>query len=485
MDRPDFNKISDYEWEIPASFKNGMRVPSRVIASKALLDDMENQVFEQVTNMAFLPGAVKATYAMADAHSGYGAPIGGLVATDPEDGGVISPGLVGYDINCGMRLIRTGLTYDEVEPHIETVVNKLFDYVPAGVGREGSITLKNGEFRDVLEQGAQWCVEKGYGWDDDLDVTEENGCMTGADADKVSDRAMERGRGQLGTLGSGNHYLEIQRVHEKFIADNDLAEQFGLFPDQVVIMLHCGSRGFGHQIATDYVNTFQQVMGPEYGISIPDKELMCAPFQSEEGQNYYKAMQAAVNYAFASRQVITHRIRQVFEDVFQQPADAMNMEQIYDVSHNTAKLEEHTVNGTTKDLVVHRKGATRAFGPGHKNLPDRYKNLGQPVIIGGSMETGSWLLTGTKTAEEKTFGTTAHGAGRKMSRTQAKNEFWGEDVKDDLRQRGIYVKSASDPTLAEEAGGAYKSVDEVIEATANAGISRKVSRFVPIGNIKG
>ncbi len=485
MERPEFRKISDFEWEIPADFKDGMRVPARIIASKELLHDMESTVFDQITNVAHLPGIQEAAYCMPDGHQGYGFPIGGVAATDPSEGGIISPGGIGYDINCGMRLVTTNLTYDEVKPKLNALVNQLFAKIPAGVGKAGLLNLDPGTFREVAEKGAEWCVEHGYGWKNDLSVTEEQGRMHGADANFISDRAVQRGKEQVGTLGSGNHYLEIQRVLPKFIHDEEAAERLGLFPGQVVIMFHCGSRGFGHQIGTDYLNKFQKVMAPKYGIDIPDRELMCAPFQSEEGQEYYKAMQCGINFSFANRQVILHRIREVFSDTFGKSAEDLEINQVYDVAHNTAKLEEYKVGSKRKELLVHRKGATRALGPGNSKVPKRYRDLGQPVILGGSMETGSWVLLGTEDAEEKTFGSTAHGAGRRMSRTQAKKQFHGGKLQRSMQDRGIVVKSVSQPTLAEEAGGAYKDVNQVIDATVGAGISKKVVELKPIGNIKG
>lgn len=489
--KPEFKKISDYVWEIPTSFKNGMRVPARVYATKKLLDEMDLQVFDQVTNVATLPGIVRAALCMSDGHSGYGFPIGGVAAMDVEAGGVISPGGIGFDINCGMRLLRTDLTWKDVRPKLKQLVDLLYQRVPAGVGStafddpKGFAKLTPQQFREVLMGGAEWCVEKGYGWKEDLEHTEEEGNMKGADESRVSDRAVKRGLDQVGTLGSGNHYLEIQVVKKENIFDEKIAKQLNIFPEQVVVMFHCGSRGFGHQVATDYLQVFLQVMEKKYGIKILDRELACAPFTSKEGQDYFAAMKCGINMAFANRQMIVHRIREAFAEVFKKDAEALGMHLIYDVAHNTAKLEEYVIEGKKKKLLIHRKGATRALGPGNPHVPRVYREIGQPVIIGGSMETGSYLLVGTKKAEEETFGSTAHGAGRTMSRTRAKKMFRGDALAREMMQRGIYVKSVSFAGLAEEAGPAYKDIDEVIDATAKAGISKKVVRFVPVGNVKG
>lgn len=482
--KPELKKINDFTWEIPTSYKQGMKVPARIIASKELLDDMDSAVFDQISNVSSLPGVINHTMCMADGHSGYGFPIGGVAAMDPENG-VISPGGIGFDINCGMRLIKTNILYKDLKPKIKDLVNNLFDRVPAGVGSSGFVKLDPKEFRDMTELGAKWAVDKGYGWDEDLHYTEEEGCVEGADQSKVSDKAVKRGVKQIGTLGSGNHYLELQVVKEENIADKALAKKFGLFNDQVVVMFHCGSRGFGHQVATDYLKLFLSVMKSKYNIDILDRELACAPFNSKEGQDYFKAMKCCINMSFANRQTILHRVRESFSKVFNTSAEDLEMHQIYDVAHNTAKLENHIVNGKKKQVLVHRKGATRAFGPGRSDIPDEYKEIGQPVIIGGSMETGSYLLVGTEKAEKLTFASTVHGSGRKMSRTKARKLWRGQELQRDLEKRGIYIKTTSYSGLAEEAGGAYKEIDEVIEAVHKAGISKKVAKFVPVGNIKG
>lgn len=416
-------------------------------------------------------------------NSGYGFPIGGVAAFDLEKG-IISPGGIGFDINCGMRLLTTNLTLKDVKPKLRELVDQLFKKVPAGVGSSGFVKLNKQQFREAVEQGGKWCLEQGYGIEDDLKNTEEDGCMKDADSSKCSSKSIERGLSQIGTLGSGNHYLEIQHVKPEHIFDKEAAKKMGIFEDQIVIMFHCGSRGFGHQIGTDYLQTFLNVMEKKYNIKILDRELACAPFQSKEGQDYFSAMKCGINMSFCNRQVILHRIREVFSNVFKQDMTE-DIKQVYDVAHNTAKIEEHLVDGKKKKVLVHRKGATRAFGPGRDEVPQKYRDIGQPIIIGGSMETGSYLLLGTKGAEEQTFGSTCHGSGRTMSRTQAKGMFRGDKLQQDMEKRGILVKTVSFSGLAEEAGAAYKDIDEVIDAVHKAGISKKVVKLVPIGNVKG
>jgi tRNA-splicing ligase RtcB len=478
-------KISDTVWELPSSYKEGMRVPARIIGTEKLVRQMDEAVYEQISNVATLPGITRYALCMPDGHSGYGFPIGGVAAMDVHEGGVISPGGIGFDINCGMRLVITNLTLDDVQPRLKEIVDLLFQRVPAGVGSHGFLKISRDDFREVVEQGARWCVYNGYGWDEDLELIEENGCIAGADASKISDRAIDRGHNQVGTLGSGNHYLEVQVVRSEDVRDKELAAKFGItIPNQVVVMFHCGSRGFGHQVATDYLQVFLKVMESKYGIKILDRELACAPFESPEGRDYFAAMKCGLNMSFANRQVILHRIREVFSGVFGRSAEELGMRMIYDVAHNTAKLEKHNVDGTQKTLLVHRKGATRAFGPGHEEVPARYREIGQPVIIGGSMETGSYLLVGTSSGAQ-TFFSTAHGSGRTMSRTKARKQWHGKQLQRDLQARGIYIRSTSWAGLAEEAGAAYKDIDEVIQATELAGISKPVVRFTPIGNVKG
>jgi tRNA-splicing ligase RtcB len=481
---PALRKISDAEWELPIGARQGMRVPVRVFGTETLVRAMDNQVFVQAANVATLPGIMRASLCMPDAHWGYGFPIGGVAAMDAEHG-VISPGGIGFDINCGMRLVRTNLTWPEVAPRIESLMSALADRVPAGVGSSGFVSLSLAELDEVLRDGAPWAVRRGFGVAEDLDYTEAGGCFRGANPAVVSAKALARGRNQLGTLGSGNHYLEIQVLRADGVFDAGLAKAFGLeSPEQVSVMFHCGSRGFGHQVATDYLDRFLRAMPKKYGLEIIDPQLACAPLASDDGQAYYAAMCCAANLAFANRQVILHRIREVFASVFQRPLAELGITTVYDVAHNTAKLESHEVGGVQRRVLVHRKGATRAFPPGSPELPSRYRVTGQPVIIGGSMETGSYLLAGVTTGAASFF-STAHGSGRTMSRTKARKLVRGRELQRAMAERGIVVRAASLSGLAEEAGIAYKSVDEVAEATELAGLSRRVARLTPVGNVKG
>ncbi|MFP4612652.1 MAG: RtcB family protein [Spirochaetaceae bacterium] len=476
--------ISDCIAEIPTDYRACMQVPVHVYATGALLGSMEDGVFEQAANVACLPGIVGHSFCMPDGHVGYGFPIGGAAAFD-ADTGVISPGGIGFDINCGMRLVATSLNYEELEPRMPQLMDALFERVPAGLGETGLPGLTPEGFRDLIERGMEWAYEHGYATEQDLRRTEENGRMRGADAGTVSERAVERGHRQVGTLGSGNHYLEIQVVDPGSVFDEQAASKLGIDgPGQVVLMLHTGSRGFGHQVATDYLQSFSRVMKPKYGIEVPDKQLACAPFRSADGQAYFAAMQCAVNMAFVNRQLILHRIREVFSDVLHGTPQDLGLQQIYDVTHNTAKLERHTVDGKERELLVHRKGATRAFAPGMPGLPPEFAELGQPVIIGGSMETGSYLLLGVESGAA-TFYTTAHGSGRLMGRRAAKRRFHGADIKARMRGAGIHVRAKSKSGLAEEAGAAYKDIDAVVEAAERAGLSRRVVRLRPVGSIKG
>jgi len=481
---PTLRRIGPACFELGTAFREGMRVPVRVFGSEKLVMEMDDQVFVQSANVATLPGIVEASFAMPDAHWGYGFPIGGVAAID-EETGVISPGGIGFDINCGMRLVRTDLTFAEVAPRLAELVDALADRVPAGVGARGFLGLAESEFEEVLRDGAHWAVKQGYGVPDDLVHTEATGCFPDADPAAVSPHAIERGLAQVGTLGSGNHYLEIQVAHAEGIADPDLARAFGIDrPEQVMVMFHCGSRGFGHQVASDYLHLFLRLMPTRFGLPLIDRELASAPFASPEGRSYYAAMCCAANMSFANRQVILHRIREVFAQVFQRSPEALGIRCIYDVAHNTAKRETHLVGGEPRRLLVHRKGATRAFPPGHPELPPAYRATGQPVIVGGSMETGSWLLAGVASGAAS-FYSTAHGSGRTMSRTRARKLVRGRALQDQLAARGILVHAASLRGLAEEAGFAYKNVDEVAEATEEAGLSRRVAHLVPIGNVKG
>ena len=480
MDGGNVVQVKPGIWEVAQTAKKGMRVPARIVASEKIFDSLESGVFEQITNVACLPGIVDFAYAMPDAHWGYGFPIGGVAAFDLEKG-IVSPGGIGFDINCGMRLLTTTLKVGQVRPKIEKLVDKLFAMVPAGVGRESQLHLGRGEFEKVLVDGPQWAVSKGYGVEQDVVYTEDGGQLANADPSKCSKRAFQRGVVQLGTLGSGNHYLEIQVVEDEDIFDKDLAEKMGIFGGgQICVMIHCGSRGFGHQVASDYLQVMNKA-ALKYGFNLPDRQLACAPIKSPEGRDYLSAMACAANYAFCNRQIITDSVRRAFEQVMETKWQEIGLEVVYDVAHNIAKFEQFG----GKKLLVHRKGATRAFGPGRKELPEKYLESGQPVILGGSMETGSYLLVGTKKAEEMTFGSTAHGSGRIMSRRQAKRQFRGDKLQKELGLQGIYIRTVSYSGLAEEAGGAYKNIEEVVNSLELVGISKRVARFRPIGNIKG
>jgi len=482
--RPAVKKITDFLWEISREENPAMRVPARIYASKIILDEMDDGVYQQIVNVASLPGIRRHAICMPDGHWGYGFPIGGVAAFSSSDG-VISPGGIGFDINCGMRLVRTDLTVEEVRPKIKDLVNGLFNAVPAGVGAKGFLRLSDRDLDDIMVEGSGWAVKKGYGIPGDLERTEELGKIQGADPEKVSAKAVERGLGQIGTLGSGNHYLEIQAVTAETVYDDGAAAAFGVDrPDQTLIMFHCGSRGFGHQIATDYLQVFERAM-KKYGLSVKDRELSCAPFRSEEGQDYFKAMICAANAAFANRQIILHRVREVFSAVFKKSPDSLGMRTVYDVCHNIAKLETYEISGRQEELLVHRKGATRALGPGNPSLPEDIRPFGQPVIVGGSMETGSYLLAGTKEAERESFASTIHGSGRRMSRGEAKRKVRGEQIASEMKEKGIYVRGASMSGLAEEAGLAYKDLDEVVRTVHEAGLSKKVCRLSPMGNVKG
>lgn len=480
----DLVKVSDCLWELPASHLPGMRVSARIVADEALLASMDSGVFAQAAGVATLPGIVGHSWCMPDGHWGYGFPVGGMAAFDPATG-IISPGGIGFDINCGVRLLRTSLSWEEVRDRMGELMDRLARLVPAGVGSHGSLGLSPEEFRRVAVRGAEWCLERGFGWQEDLELTENGGRMPGADPAAVSARAVERGLDQVGTLGSGNHFLEVQVTREADRPDPEIARTFGIdAPDQVVVMLHCGSRGFGHQVATDYITAFAGGAMQRHRIGVSDRSLACAPFASREGQAYFSAMCCAANLSYANRQLILHRVREAFSDVFHRDPRELGMRMVFDVSHNIAQLERHTVEGRERTLLVHRKGATRAIGPGDARLPDRYRSVGQPVLIGGSMETGSWLLAGTPAAR-LALETTAHGSGRRMSRGEAKRRFDGRKLRLDLERRGIAVRAVSSSGLAEEAGEAYKDIDAVAAVTERAGLSRRVARLVPVGCLKG
>jgi len=475
-------KLDDYRYEIPKEYKKGMQVPGIIYADKEMIEVVcQDQSPEQVANVATLPGIVKYSLAMPDIHWGYGFPIGGVAATRVEDG-VISPGGVGYDINCGTRLILTNLTVDEVKPKLSALLDAIFANVPSGLGSEGKLKVKGKEFDEVLIKGARWAVEKGYGWEEDLERIEENGAMEGADPNVISGKARERGAPQLGTLGSGNHFIEIQRVQKIF--DPEIARIFGLFEDQVTILIHTGSRGFGHQVCTDYLSVMMNAI-KKYNISLPDRQLACAPIESPEGKNYFSAMVCAANYAWANRQCITHWIRESFEVVFRKGAHKLGLNVLYDVAHNIAKIETHNIDGEKVKVCVHRKGATRAFPKFHPEIPEVYKEVGQPVIIPGDMGRASYILVGTEKAMEDTFGSTCHGAGRVMSRAGAKRSITGKEVIEELSEKGIMVRTDNIKGLAEEASEAYKDVEKVVEIVEGSGISRRVARMKPLGVIKG
>ena len=466
------------------SYKSGMRVPGVVFADDQLIAKMRtDRTLDQCSNVAHLPGIYKYAITLPDGHEGYGFPIGGVAATDYNEG-VLSPGGVGYDINCGVRLLTTNLSANEIRPYLAALTNSIFKNVPSGLGSSrNDFKLNLHQLEQLVSDGVSWAVDKGLGRPEDIKHCEEEGCMKGADPDKVSAKAKQRGLPQSGTLGSGNHFLEIGKVDK--IYDQKIAKSFGVTHEgQVTVLIHCGSRGFGHQICSDYLRVMERAV-EKYNISIPDRELACAPATSSEAQDYYQAMACAVNYAFVNRQVITHWVRQSFEEVFKKSSDDLGLNLVYDVAHNIAKSEEHNIDGKRTKVWTHRKGATRAFPPGHKDVPADYRSVGQPVIIPGSMGTSSWLLAGTEKAMDVSFGSTAHGAGRMMSRSAAKRKFWGADVKQELEGRGIVVRAASSIVLAEEADSAYKNVDRVAEVSDNVGIATRVARLVPLGVVKG
>jgi len=482
VDKKDMKRVEEYVYEIPKSFRPDMRVPARLYADEELLEAaLKDRSVEQLINTATLPGVVKYTLAMPDIHQGYGPPIGGVIPLRTSDG-VISPGAVGYDINCGVRLLRSNIMAEEVKPIMDEIVNALFRGVPSGVGRSGDIKLSHRQMDEVLEKGSAWAVSQGYGTKDDLEHTEEQGALAGAEARVVSPRAKKRGADQLGTLGSGNHFVEVGEVEEVY--DREIADAFGLFEGQLVVWIHTGSRGLGHQVCTDYVRDLQQAV-TKYGIKLPDRELVCAPFDSPEGRDYFAAMACAANYAWANRQVLAHRVRQVVDDVLAGVVKDRELTLVYDVAHNIAKVEEYPIDGKPTKLVIHRKGATRAFGPGMQDVPADYREVGQPVLIPGDMGTASYVLVGTTEAMEKTFGTSCHGAGRVMSRSAARKKIRGQELQRELAESGIIVRGGSMSGLAEEAPDAYKDVDRVVNVVHSTGVARKVARVVPLGVIKG
>ena len=473
-------KLDDYRWLVPRGTKSGMLTDALVYADETLVKDLLKDLsLEQAINVAMLPGIVGRSLAMPDIHQGYGFPIGGVAATDPDSGGVISPGGVGFDINCGVRLLASTLTLDDVQPKIRELVNQLFRDIPSGAGHSGFIQISYQDLDRILVEGARWMVENGYGYPEDLTHCEEGGSIDGADPSAVGDRPKKRGLPQIGTLGSGNHFLEVQYVERVF--EPEIAQCLGLYLNEIVVLIHSGSRGFGHQVCTDYLRDMDQAMA-RYAIKLPDRQLACVPVKSSEGQAYLAAMRASANFAWANRQGMTHFARQAFKRVLGEKED---LRLIYDVCHNIAKLERHKVNGKERTVMVHRKGATRAFPKGRPEIPEAYKDIGQPVLIPGSMGTASYVLVGAAGSLEETFGTTCHGAGRVMSRTAARKSAFAQNAKQRLEERGVFVRSGTRDGITEEIPEAYKDVDAVINVVHNAGLSRRVARLKPIGVIKG
>lgn len=476
----DLIKIDEYTYEIPASYRADMQVPARVFMNKNMMKDIfADRALWQLVNVATLPGIQKYAFAMPDIHQGYGFPIGGVAATAIDEGGVISPGGIGYDINCGVRLLASDISAQEIKPYLEKLATKIFHRVPSGVGRGGKLEFKPEELDSILQKGARRMVELKYGTESDLEFCEENGCMTNADPSLVSMQAKKRGSDQLGTLGSGNHFLELQIIDEIF--DEQAAQAFGLHKGLVTVMIHCGSRGLGHQTCTDYLRIMMKKL-PDWGYQLPDRELIYAPIQSKEAQDYFAAMAAAANYAWANRHMIGHWVRQAWQEVLGSNAHLVT---VYDVSHNIGKIETHAVNGQQKKLMMHRKGATRAFGPGQPEVPSKYQAVGQPVLIPGTMGTASYVLVGTKASMGIAFGSSCHGAGRRMSRVQAKKKVHGAQLREQLEEQGIIIRSDSDPGLAEEAPIAYKNVEDVVDVVDGEKLAKKVARLKPLAVIKG
>jgi tRNA-splicing ligase RtcB len=480
--KQDLHKLSDYLWEIPVSYRAGMRLPVRLYADDRLLEDaLGDASLEQAVNVACLPGLVGYIVVMPDVHQGYGMPIGGVMAA-PVPHGIISPGSIGYDINCGARVLASEIKFTDVEKYLPELANALYRNCPSGVGEKGSVPLTIAELEKVCRDGARWALREGYAREADLTRTEEFGRIEGADPNDVSQRAKERGRSQLGTLGAGNHFIEVDVVDQVF--DAEAARVMGLRIGDLAAQIHCGSRGFGHQVCTDYVQEFQGA-ARKYDLHLPDRELVCAPLNSPEGQRYLGAMKAAANYAFCNRQVLAHHIRRSFEEVLKGKGKGWDLHQVYDIAHNMGKVEDHAIGGETVKVCVHRKGATRAFGPGFAGLPPEYQPLGQPVLVPGSMGTASWVLLGTEGSMMQSFGSTCHGAGRVMSRSKAKQQIRGDKLRRALEAEGISVRAGSMPGLAEEAPEAYKNVDRVIDVVSKAGIAKKVARLRPVAVVKG
>jgi tRNA-splicing ligase RtcB len=480
--RGDLKQVADYVYEVPRSFRQDMRVPAHFYADDEILTKaLEDRSLEQLVNTATLPGIVGQAMAMPDIHQGYGFPIGGVVATRLPSG-AISPGGVGYDINCGVRVMGAHLDVEEIRPHLDQLADALYRRLPSGVGVKGHLHINKTELDRVLREGSRWTLREGFARPEDIAHTEEGGCMSGADPDRVSKSAKERGAGQVGTLGSGNHFAEIDAIAEVF--DAGAADALGLRQSQVVVQVHCGSRGLGHQVATDFIEQFQRASN-RYGYQLPDRQLVCAPLDSPEGQAYLAAMNCAANFAWANRQVLTYQIREAFEEVLRGQVRQRDLFLIYDVAHNMAKIETHVVEGQATRVCVHRKGATRAYGPGHPDLPPDYRTVGQPVLVPGSMGTASYVLVGTAASMLHTFGSCCHGAGRVMSRAEAKRQVRGETLRTELQRDGVRVRAGSMAGLAEEAPQAYKSVDRVVSVVEAAGIARIVARLEPLAVIKG
>jgi tRNA-splicing ligase RtcB len=482
MNIKDLNRISDTEWEIPKSYRHDMRVPVRIFATRRLLEKIANdKSLDQAVNAATLPGLVGNVVVMPDMHQGYGFPIGGVAATEYPRG-VISPGAIGYDINCGVRLLASDIEYESAQKNLDLLATRLDQHCPSGVGKAGVVNVSVDELDEVLEDGSRWARKNGYATEADLARTEESGSINGADPGSVSPRAKKRGREQIGSVGAGNHFVEVEVVEQIF--DAQAAAVMGLREGMLTLQIHCGSRGFGHQVCTDYVREFQGAVR-KYGIDLPDRELVCAPMDSPEGQAYLGAMRAAANFAFANRQLLAHSARKAFEETFAGKVKNWHLHQVYDIAHNMGKIETHEVDGKQMKVCVHRKGATRAFGPGAPGLPPEYKAIGQPVIIPGSMGTASWVLVGTQESMSRSFGSSCHGAGRTMSRSQAKKTVRGQELRRELEQAGIQVRAGSMPGLAEEAPSAYKDVDAVVQTVSEAGIAKKVARLRPVAVVKG
>jgi len=475
-------KIGENQYQIDADSNSGMKVPVRIYADEPLLQKMlSDRTIMQARNVSSIPGIVGQSIVLPDGHEGYGFPVGGVAAMDAEEG-MISPGGVGYDINCGVRLLRSNLTEQTVRSKLKDLVTDLFSSIPSGVGSKGAVKLSHSELDEVLVKGVNWAIDHGYGSSDDADVCEENGQIQNADPNKVSDKARKRGAPQLGSLGSGNHFLEVQKVEE--VHDEEAANRMGLKEGTITILVHCGSRGFGHQVCSDYLRVSEQAM-TKYDINLPDRELACVPNNSEEGDSYRKAMFAALNFAWSNRQMLTHWTRKSFERVFNQSESDLEMNLVYDVAHNIAKVEKHKVDGRERKVVVHRKGATRAFPANRDEIPSRYRDLGQPVLVPGSMGTSSWVLLGQPNSMDLSFGSTAHGAGRTMSRSKARRNYTEENVKKSLNDKGIFIKALTRDGVVEETPQAYKDVDAVVNVSHNLGIATKVAKLVPIGVIKG